>query len=475
MRPSSSIRAGTLAAALTVLLLAAPPAWAHVALQSSTPARGSSVEAPVRDIRLRFSQPVEPRYTTATIRGPTGETKAEPAEVVHGSNGRELSLAVGELGGGEYVVNWRAVAKDGHVVSGRFSFTARPPSTASPPELGNPAEGASPEPDRSAAAATTERLEELHPPDEPFSLSTPLPIAIRWVHFVALLGMIGSAAFRFVVLPVARRRGAVASGHQPVEARAWRVAAFATGLLGVAIVGRLWMQSALMHGVELAWDGAALRHLLLGTAWGKVWLLEVVAGTAYGAGLALTRAKHSSGRAVALVIAALTLALVPPLSGHAATVERLRVLAIVADALHVLGAGAWLGTLLVLLLASSVRSSTSPESEPSPLALVIAFSPLALASSAVTAASGLANALFHFASVSQLWTTGYGITLLVKLGAVAAVAAVGLYNWRWVLPALATGAPPRKLLPSARLELLAAAAVVLVTAILVALPTPRSP
>lgn len=460
---------------LGLLLLAPAPAAAHVALQSSTPAKGSTVEGPVRELRLRFSQPVEPRYLTATVLGAAGEQIAGPAEVVPMSNGRELALSVGELGAGGYVVRWRAVSKDGHVVTGRFAFTATAPSPAVPTGAGVTADGTAAAPASTAppAPGAPPVQEELSAVDEEFSLSAPLPVIIRWLHFLALLGMIGAVAFRSVVLPVAGRRGAAPSSVEPVDRRAWTVGAGATALLWVAIVGRLWVQSASMHGEELAWDGAALRHLLLGTGWGKVWLLQVAAGVTYGGGLLLTRRGQGAAGALVLGLGALALSLVPPLSGHAATVEQLRVLAVVADALHVLGAGAWLGTLLVLLLAVTLRPGDGHDQAATPLALVTAFSPVALVSSAVTGVSGVVNALFQLTAVAQLWTTDYGVALLVKLGAVGLVAAVGFYNWRWVLPALATGAPPRKLVPSARVELLAAAAVVLVTAILVALPTPR--
>ena len=43
------------------------------------------------------------------------------------------------------------------------------------------------------------------------------------------------------------------------------------------------------------------------------------------------------------------MAATPAMSGHAASVEGLRGLALTADALHILGVGAWLGTLVVLL------------------------------------------------------------------------------------------------------------------------------
>jgi copper transport protein len=81
------------------------------------------------------------------------------------------------------------------------------------------------------------------------------------------------------------------------------------------------------------------------------------------------------------------------------------------------------------------------------------------------------SAVLHLDALNQLWTTGYGRTLLLKIGTVALVAAVGAWNWRAVRPRLsATG--PGPLRRSAPLELLAAAIVLALTAVLVATPTP---
>ncbi|MBW3655662.1 MAG: CopD family protein, partial [Gemmatimonadetes bacterium] len=71
------------------------------------------------------------------------------------------------------------------------------------------------------------------------------------------------------------------------------------------------------------------------------------------------------------------------------------------------------------------------------------------------------------------WGTGYGRALLLKVALLTAVAATGFYNWRRVLPRLGVDDEgTRRLQRSARVELAIAAAVLLVTAVLVALPTP---
>jgi copper transport protein len=104
--------------------------------------------------------------------------------------------------------------------------------------------------------------------------------------------------------------------------------------------------------------------------------------------------------------------------------------------------------------------------------MVSAFSPVALSGAAVAGLTGVVSALLHFASVSQLWSTAYGRTLLIKLALLLLVAGIGFYNWRFVLPSLHGAESPSRLRRSAGTELATGAVVLLVTAVLVALSPP---
>ncbi len=82
------------------------------------------------------------------------------------------------------------------------------------------------------------------------------------------------------------------------------------------------------------------------------------------------------------------------------------------------------------------------------------------------------SAWVRLGAVTALWNTTYGQVLLVKLALLAALAAIGFHNWRNVQPTLGTDEATARLERSATLELFVGALVVVVTAILVATPTP---
>jgi putative copper export protein len=128
-----------------------------------------------------------------------------------------------------------------------------------------------------------------------------------------------------------------------------------------------------------------------------------------------------------------------------------------------------------VVLAAGVPAALAlgPERRgPAVAALVNAFSPTALAFAGVTALTGLFAAWLHVGRPAALWETGYGQTLLVKLAVLSLVAGTGAYNWRRVRPALGDDTGTARVRRSAAAELAVGAVVLLVTAVLVATPTP---
>lgn len=155
---------------------------------------------------------------------------------------------------------------------------------------------------------------------------------------------------------------------------------------------------------------------------------------------------------------------------------RLRAL---VNPLHEAAAALWLGTLFVLVLAflPAVLGRQTPQEVRGPLVarLVRRFSPLALFSAAGVGLTGIVTAWIHLKYLSALWTTAYGQVLILKLAFVALIVALGAWNWLRALPALGTETAAVGLRRSSILELGVALIVLMVSAVLSSMPSPKLP
>ncbi|MGV3707499.1 MAG: copper resistance D family protein [Gemmatimonas sp.] len=242
----------------------------------------------------------------------------------------------------------------------------------------------------------------------------------------------------------------------------------------VALLSKLIAQFVSVFGSE-APNAATLSALLIRSKWGHQWWLSLASAlVVFGAA---RRLQHRSRLFWGVVAAAtVTLAVSQTMGGHAATAVR-PAFVISAQTMHLLAAGGWIGALAMLAIVA-VPSAGSGEVGDLDVchiriaALVRSFSPLALGSSAILAATGVVIAAVNLGSLSTLWTTTYGRTLILKLVLLTMVAGVGAYNWRRVLPVLGKPVASARLRRSSILELLLATAVLAVTAMLVATPLP---
>jgi copper transport protein len=202
-------------------------------------------------------------------------------------------------------------------------------------------------------------------------------VAARWLFLAGVLGTVGIALFAFV----ARVRGET----------------IALTLSSAAVVAALGAAEE-AHRVGL--------QTRAGTALGAGFVAAVVVASLAGAA---TLEQRALGPALVL---ALGLAIVPSVAGHALDPALNRV-NVVADVLHVLGAAAWVGALLGLVL---VRAA--------PQRRAVA---LAAGGVVVLGVTGVVRASFELLHLSQLWNTSYGITLLVKTSILLVALAAGWF------------------------------------------------
>jgi copper transport protein len=286
--------------------------------------------------------------------------------------------------------------------------------------------------------------------------------AFELLGFVASFLVVGAVGFRLRVIGrVVGTAGTNAEDQRVLHAAAQRAAVL--GLLGAIV-------SAALFAKRLP-EMAARQHVTVGHLLTSNVQAELQAALVLAALIGLMLACGRVG--LGWWLAALG-SIVGPLSGaFFGQWSRLVV------PIHRLAAGLWIGTLFMLVSAGLVtvlRSTLPSERRGAMVAnLVNAFSPLALVSAGVLATFGVVTAWQHLHVLSALWTTPYGITLILKLLMVGVVLGLGAFNWRKQKPLLGSEAGAIRLRGSATTELAAAGLVLVITAILVSLPSPKPP
>jgi len=105
--------------------LAATSAFAHAQLEKATPAIGSTVSPP-SEIRLEFSEGVEPKFSKVSLTGPGGAAALGAARTDSGNQAVLIVPISKPLSAGVYTVRWQAVSVDTHHTQGTFEFTVKP-------------------------------------------------------------------------------------------------------------------------------------------------------------------------------------------------------------------------------------------------------------------------------------------------------------------------------------------------------------
>jgi copper resistance protein C len=107
-------------------VLASSAAFAHARLEKAAPPAGGTVSSP-SEIRLEFSEGVEPKFSGLTLTAEGGAAQPVGAASVDASDNKVLIVKVAKaLPPGVYTVNWHAVSVDTHHTQGSFQFTVKP-------------------------------------------------------------------------------------------------------------------------------------------------------------------------------------------------------------------------------------------------------------------------------------------------------------------------------------------------------------
>jgi copper resistance protein D len=262
-----------------------------------------------------------------------------------------------------------------------------------------------------------------------------LLIAARAVHFAATVSLAGLYAFRCFVAGPSLRGSPPTPTMEAALARRLLALAWASLLLALAS-GAAWLLlvASRMSGMALADALArgAAGVVLFQTQFGTDWLARL--GLAALIAACLVAGQHGRARVmdwIALVAGAGFLGALA-WAGHGGATEEgvpFDALHLPADILHLLAAGAWLGSLVPLaVLLALARSEGSATAAAVARGATLRFSTLGVISVAILLATGAANAWFLTGTVPALLGTVYGRLVLLKVALFATMVSVAAVN-----------------------------------------------
>jgi copper transport protein len=344
---------------------------------------------------------------------------------------RELVAPLPEhLPRGAYTIRWRALSSDGHVVSGISTFGVGVPA---PPVT------------EAAGAQGPTRTEDV----------------VRWLYFVALALFVGSLGFRLLVLP--RELPAA------VERRFYRLSlAGGVAVLEVGILAFLLRAEDALQLPFLDFVYGDLSSLANGTRFGEAFIAMTLGFALALALLVLGWLRMGRPPLWGALAVGLGFASGLSLSGHSAADAGHSWLSELADWAHLSSAILWVGGLVCLFAVVWPQKELRRDA-------LLRFSRLATVLVALLLAAGTYLSILRFPHLHDLWTTGYGHVLVVKLSLVALALAWGASH-RWLAaPRLREGAGGGSLRRSLLGESAVAMAVLLLAAVLVDAKPPPQP
>ena len=119
------MRSRLIAAGLAALAFWPAAALAHAVLVKSVPAQRAALVEPPPRVELWFNERLEPAYSKASVTNEAGAQVDLRDVAVSAEDPRRLSVSLPPLAPGRYVVSFRVLSVDGHVVESRLTFTVK--------------------------------------------------------------------------------------------------------------------------------------------------------------------------------------------------------------------------------------------------------------------------------------------------------------------------------------------------------------
>jgi methionine-rich copper-binding protein CopC len=120
------LRSVLIVAIVAVAAVLPPPASAHAFLDRAVPAVGSAVHLPPTEVRLWFTQKLEPAFSSVSVLDRNGSPVDRGDARVDAADATLLRVSLPALAPGAYRVKWRVLSVDSHVTEGDFTFDVAP-------------------------------------------------------------------------------------------------------------------------------------------------------------------------------------------------------------------------------------------------------------------------------------------------------------------------------------------------------------
>jgi len=370
-----------------ILFACVHPVFAHANLSRSEPQANTALAESPAEIRLWFTEPLEPDFSRITLRGISGAIVETPPSQIDSADPMQMFLTSGLLPDGLYTVVWRVVsAADGHMTAGSF-----------PIAVGNATFD---------AAALIPKVDEAVASDG---------ILVRWANLFSMALAVGSIGFwQFVWKPLNL------SHISAAEIRLHRLIWTGWALAGLAGILALLLQVSIAAETTLL--GAIKLDMLMdyvgGTRYGTLWLIRMGLWWLMGGALFIAggkiRAQYIAPLRVLALVCGSGMLLTTSLFSHASAAQD-ELAAVAGDWLHLVATALWLGGLIVFALVIPPVRQQSEDASGAVGRLVAGFSNYARAAVAALIVTGVYAAWLQVGSVEALLTTVYGRALFVKL------------------------------------------------------------
>ena len=392
-------------AIIGLLSLSGGAALAHNSISDSSPAEGEVLASPPTLWTITFAKSVPLESASGQVVTDTGQRQDLP-NPRNGTTDNVIVFDFPQNLTGTITGRWRLVGTDGHVISGRVTFTAPQATTSAPNET-----TAAPNVIPAAPAANASLPLEM----EDASISETIRVSTRFITYVAIILLGGLLFANFYIA-----QGALSTPRGRLLTHITTIGTLVTPIIS------LWILVDDVRGSDGSIGSALSRVLSLSV--GPMIMFRIVAGATivfFTRSLLKRKIFDDSGtRLLALLLTMYCVALA--YGGHSRSLAS-PWLGVPTDVIHVIATSVWLGGLaaVVVVIIPAVNIEQS----------MIAFERFGFAAQRavpVIMVTGVIQSLRLHGNVWSVFSSSHGLLLLAKVSVVMIMLLLGNRNRKFL-------------------------------------------